>query len=429
MILTDIEQAIGNTPLLLIPESVHGIPNLRLYAKLEFLNPFGSLKDRIAYNMLKDDLASIASKKQTVLESSSGNTSKALSLLCAKHNISFANYCPKIKDTVVRDLLLLFNTDLHEYSGVLECRPANPADRNDPKYVAHELESAHPDIYFYTKQYENSKNPQAHMQMGTEIIRDLESAGLTLDFFAGFLGTGGSTNGAGGVLLAKYPHLKVMGVISDALSYFPGGRNASELYETGFFTQDFYDSLLECSVRDGLAGMRELQLRCGLPVGPTSGAVYHAIQAYFAKFPLKAQSTAVFIACDRIESYTEYVKKHMPSLFSKNTNAKSVESLSANELEVAVGVDTFENARLCIDIRPPLIFAQGHLPGAINIPYQILIDLISEQNVFSEYGDDIVFYCGDGTKSKRVSAFLNISFSSKSQYLRNGYRQLLRTSF
>ena len=76
MLLTHISQAIGNTPLLKIDESVHGITNLELYCKLEFLNPFGSIKDRPASYFIQDMLAD--ETKIKVIEASSGNTIKAL---------------------------------------------------------------------------------------------------------------------------------------------------------------------------------------------------------------------------------------------------------------------------------------------------------------------------------------------------------------
>src|SRR5690606_4298094 len=87
MIYETITDMIGNTPLLKIPEDVHGLPNIDLYAKLEMMNPFGSVKDRIAWGMIKDDLETIKSRNQTIYENSSGNTAKALQAIAGMHGV------------------------------------------------------------------------------------------------------------------------------------------------------------------------------------------------------------------------------------------------------------------------------------------------------------------------------------------------------
>ncbi len=74
MLYGDITELIGNTPLLRLDPARHGIEGIDLYAKLEFCNPFGSVKDRIAWGMLRDDLGEISRRRQTLIEASSGNT-------------------------------------------------------------------------------------------------------------------------------------------------------------------------------------------------------------------------------------------------------------------------------------------------------------------------------------------------------------------
>ena len=87
MLYSDITELIGNTPLLRLDPGKHGIDGAEVYAKLEFCNPFGSVKDRIAWGMIRDDLPGITRRGQTLVEASSGNTAKALQVLAAMHGI------------------------------------------------------------------------------------------------------------------------------------------------------------------------------------------------------------------------------------------------------------------------------------------------------------------------------------------------------
>jgi cysteine synthase len=99
MILQSITEYIGNTPLLLIPESVHGIVGIKIYAKLEYLNPFGSIKDRTALGILKK------SGDTDIIESSSGNTAKALGILANLNEKKFLTVTNRIKQKEVEDIL------------------------------------------------------------------------------------------------------------------------------------------------------------------------------------------------------------------------------------------------------------------------------------------------------------------------------------
>ena len=87
MLYQHITDLIGNTPLLRLDPVRHGIEGVDLYAKLEYCNPFGSVKDRIAWGMIRDDLGEITARGQTLIEASSGNTAKALQVLAAVHGL------------------------------------------------------------------------------------------------------------------------------------------------------------------------------------------------------------------------------------------------------------------------------------------------------------------------------------------------------
>ena len=89
MIVDKMTDLIGNTPMLKIDSAVTGLKNIDLYAKLEMMNPFGSVKDRTAWGMIKDDLEHIKSHNMTIYENSSGNTAKSLQAIAGMHGVKF----------------------------------------------------------------------------------------------------------------------------------------------------------------------------------------------------------------------------------------------------------------------------------------------------------------------------------------------------
>ena len=129
MLYSDITELIGNTPLLRLDPGKHGIDGAEVYAKLEFCNPFGSVKDRIAWGMIRDDLPGITSRGQTLIEASSGNTAKALQVLAAMHGIRLRVLTNRTKVPEVRDALELLGGELEELPGLSEC--PDPTVPND----------------------------------------------------------------------------------------------------------------------------------------------------------------------------------------------------------------------------------------------------------------------------------------------------------
>lgn len=395
MIYNKIEDLIGNTPLLKIPEDVHGIPNLVLYAKLEMMNAFGSIKDRVAKNMLSKDLNEIRKNKKTVIESSSGNTSKALSVLCAIHSVPFKTVSNRIKVDEVRTTLNLLDADVVELPGHSEC--PDPTSVDSPQMLIENLISKNPKKYYYTNQYLNDLNIQAHIETGKEIHNDLGD----VDFVFSNLGTSGSSRGIGEYLrsIQKKP-LKLVGVMTSGSDFVPGGRNESELFETGFFKRDFYDLLLKDSLSNALIGMRELNLKAGILCGPTSGLVYFALKKFFEKNPLKTKTTAVFVVCDRLEPYVNFVKKQLntsQTISNKEEVDFDVKSITYKDINF--------NEDLLIDIRSSFSFSIKHILNSINIPEPLLVDLLREGNPFPK--KRIVVICARGVKSKRLVHLLN----------------------
>ncbi|WP_280358287.1 pyridoxal-phosphate dependent enzyme, partial [Nocardia otitidiscaviarum] len=112
--------AIGDTPLVRIDPTVHGLRHIDLYAKLEMLNPFGSVKDRPAWNMVREDLPAAIERGDAIVELSSGNTAKALAVIAAMHGLPFKSVTNRMRVPEIKDLLLLLGAQIEELPGQTE---------------------------------------------------------------------------------------------------------------------------------------------------------------------------------------------------------------------------------------------------------------------------------------------------------------------
>lgn len=404
MIIDNITNMIGNTPLLFIPESVHGVPKLKLYCKLEYMNAFGSIKDRIALNMLKDDLKENKEKKKTVLEASSGNTSKALAILSSINGLQFKTISNRIKTPEMKKLLLLCDSIVEELPGVSEC--PDPNNPEDYMAVAKRLADTEPEKIFYTDQYFNQKNPEAHIQTGKEVISDLEK----IDYFFPFLGTAGSSTGMGS-LLKKERNTKIVGIVAERDNYIPGGRTLDELWEVGFYEKSFYDKIIAGSSEEAIEGLLILLRKVGLLCGPTSGLSYKKLIDYFKENLPSEETTAVFMACDRLEPYLSYIEKYAPQLIGSDKKAALFDQLTAEEISESKEISAEELKRIInevsiIDIRSRKSFEMFHLPNSINIPEDELETFFDQSIPFSN-SRKLVVVCPRGVRSKRVTALLS----------------------
>jgi cysteine synthase B len=411
MIVNSVEELIGNTPLVRISPAVHGLKNVDLYAKLEYYNPFGSVKDRIAKGMLEPFWSELESKGKTVVESSSGNTGKALAALCGIHGLDFVTVTNRIKIPEQRMMLQLLDARIDELPGFAEC--PDPSDPNNAFTVVETMMAQNPDGYCYPNQYFSELNVKAHRETGKELIDDLGS----VDYYFGFLGTSGSTLGAGQVLKEHNPQMRVVGIVANAGNHIPGGREAHEMWEVGIFDRSFYHDILYGSVDEAIDGMTTLVQRCGLLCGPTSGLNYQAARSYLSKIDAElgeagTRATAVFIACDRVEPYMSYLKKHRPALFSGSTTGR-MQVRSTTEEETATVTQTTPEAlsearsrgAILIDIRGNFAFSVGHIAGSVNIVDQLFAEMIEQGPAFPA-GSEIIVLCRIGDISRRYAAFL-----------------------
>ena len=407
MLYSDITELIGNTPLLRLDPGKHGIDGAELYAKLEFCNPFGSVKDRIAWGMIRDDLPGITSRGQTLIEASSGNTAKALQVLAAMHGIRLRVLTNRTKVPEVRDALELLGGELEELPGLSEC--PDPTVPNDVFGAIEKLMAENPGTYYHTSQYTSQRNLATHHDTtGKEIFDDIGP----VDFLFGGLGTTGSTRGAATYLRAANPRLQTIGIVSTRDDFIPGIRSEAELWEVGLFERDFYAEIMPVRSADAVDAAVDLARRHGVLGGPTSGAAYWAARQYLQRQPPAggAPRRAVIIACDRLEPYLSYIRQRRPELFGQTrgvtprdppARALAAAGISAAEL-ASLGADA---PVLCVDTRGSMAYRIGHVPGSVNIRDDHLEDMLRQGFPFPS-SRKIVLICPIGEYSTRLAASL-----------------------
>ncbi|MEU3405884.1 pyridoxal-phosphate dependent enzyme [Streptomyces sp. NPDC006670] len=406
-----ITEAIGGTPLVRIDPAVHGLRHIDLYAKLEMLNPFGSLKDRAAWNMTRDGLAGAAERGETVVELSSGNTAKALALIAGLHGLPFKSVTNRMRIPEVKDLLLLLGAEIEELPGRSEC--LDPTDEDDPLTLFHRQLNLPGSAHLHTDQYFNALNTEAHAAgTGPEIIADLD--GRAPDFFVACVGTAGSSTGVARALRAHDPAVRVVGLVGEKSDFIPGIRTIDEVQEVGIFDPATYDTLEPVGSDEAIEGMLTLLRRCGLLAGPTGGAAYFGAVRHLRELDagLTERRTAVFIVCDRVESYVGYIRRRRPDLMGLAPVRNSVATLTGAELASApvIGVDEArkwiaERQPLVVDLRGPFAYAALHIEGSVNIVDGIFEELLRGGLPFGR-SRPVLLACPVGEKSARYAALL-----------------------
>lgn len=265
--------AVGNTPLIDLGELVREVdPEARLFAKLESVNPGGSIKDRPVANMIvKAHAAGRFRGGRRLLDSSSGNAGISYAMLGAALGVPVTIVVPgnasqERLDRIVAHGAELITTDpIEGYDFALR--------------EAKRLAEKHPDRYWYCNQYANDDNWRAHYNgTGQEILRQVDAiTGAAPDAFVGGVGTGGTLTGVGRRLREANGEVHLVSVIPEI---FPGIEGLKPLGHPGDIVPDILDRSLmqqriEVTIDESLAMCRQL-VRYGLFVGPSSGAYVHA---------------------------------------------------------------------------------------------------------------------------------------------------------
>lgn len=295
-----ITDLIGGTPILKLNNyiALNELP-ANIYAKLEYFNPAGSVKDRIAKAMIDDAEAKGALKPGAVIiEPTSGNTGIGLAAVAASKGYRIILTMPETMSVKRRNLLKAYGAELVLTDGAKGMKGAIAKAEE----LAQQIEGG-----FIPSQFTNSANPTAHFNTtGPEIWEDTDGK---VDIFVAGVGTGGTISGVGKYLKSKNPNVKVVAVepaSSPVLSKGVAGPHKIQGIGAGFVPETLdtkiYDEIIAVENEDAFATGRTLARKEGLLVGISSGAaVYAATQ--LAKRPENKGKNIVVLLPDTGDRY------------------------------------------------------------------------------------------------------------------------------
>ena len=267
----EIIQRIGNTPLYELTS--YSTENIKFYAKLEWYNPFGSVKDRAAYWMIKDaeKKGLLVKNKSIIIEPTSGNTGIALTGIASSMGYKVEIVIPEKVSEETKRILRNLGATLHETSDDLCPRVGAGTDQSIALATA--IAKPRSDVYYMPNQYENDSNFLAHYEStGPEIWE--QTNGKVTHFFTG-CGTGGTITGTGTFLNEKKENLQVVAIQAQQNHLLQGLRNFEESSMPDLFKrrEKVVDRWMTATNQDSFNTVKDLLNKEGLFVGPSSGSV------------------------------------------------------------------------------------------------------------------------------------------------------------
>ena len=291
---------VGNTPLVRVNNLIKKDElKADVLAKLEYFNPAGSVKDRIAKEMILDALEKgLINENTTLIEPTSGNTGIGLSAVATALNLKIIITMPETMSVERRNLMKAYGAELVLTPGSEGMKGAIAK----AKELASQIENS-----FIPGQFENPANPTAHYKTtGPEIYEQTEGK---VDIFVAGVGTGGTISGIGKYLKEKNPEVKVVAVepaSSPVLSTGKGGAHKIQGIGAGFVPETLdtkiYDEIITVENEDAFATGKEMAKTEGILVGISSGAALYAAKE-LAKKEENAGKTIVVLLPDGGDRY------------------------------------------------------------------------------------------------------------------------------
>ena len=290
-------ELIGGTPLV----RLNRIPNpegATVLAKMESLNPAGSVKDRIAYAMVDDaERRGVLKPGATVVEPTSGNTGVGLAMVCAVRGYRLILTMPDDMSVERQRLFARYGAEIHLTPAIEGMTGA--------VFAAQEMCREHAE-YFMPMQFENPANPEVHRR--TTAVEILEATDGRLDAFVAAIGTGGTVTGVGEVLKERVPGVRIIGVEPARSPVLSGGRfrphgiqGIGASFVPGVLNRAILDEIVLVRDEDATATARRLAREEGLLVGISAGANVWAACQVAAQMP--GDQIVVTVLCDTGERY------------------------------------------------------------------------------------------------------------------------------
>jgi len=400
----------------------------RVYAKLEWYNPFGAVKDRIAANLLEDAerRGVIAPGQHRLVEPTSGNTGLGLTMMANAKGYTIrtplSNKIPLEKRAVLR----FFGSEVIELADELCPAPGAPEGA-----IATARKTAEQAGFHMLDQYRNEANPDSHYKTtGPEIWR--QTRHKVTHFVAG-LGTCGTITGTGRFLKERNPAIRVLGVHPAEGHDIPGVRSIKQLVQTELFRPNEYDGMIEVPNEQAYGLCLRLNREESIIAGPSSGM---ALAGALELVPDAPDNLVVVVFPDNVFKYASSVMRHFPDLFPAAAPAaasapdlgmqlydemvehakKSRDAVTAEQAQSLIGGER----ALVIDVRRAERYQAGHVAGAINIPLAELGEALDR--LPQDRDQPILCVCEVGNMSANGMLYLKSLGYSRVKSLSGGTR-------
>ncbi len=286
---------IGNTPLLRLERVGKEFPNVEFYAKAEWFNPGGSVKDRPALGMIQAGIASAAlTPGKTIIDATSGNTGIAYAMIGAAMGYPVKLCLPDSASHERKRILAAYGAEL----------VITPGDEGTDGAIrrVHEIVAAEPDRYFYADQYSNPANWQAHYRTTASEIWEQTSGRIT-HFVAG-LGTSGTFVGTTRRLKELNPEIRCVSLQPDASFHgLEGWKHMPTAIRPAIYDDRLADENLEVSTEEAYRLVKRLAREEGLLVSPSAAAALLGCFEVAARIPKQQQVVMVTVFADSASKY------------------------------------------------------------------------------------------------------------------------------
>ncbi len=313
---------IGNTPI--VPLESLDKDNVKYFAKLEGHNPFGSVKDRAAYWMIKDaeERGILKKNHSIIIEPTSGNTGIALAGIAKLLGYGIEIVIPEKASNETKKIIESLGAKLYETSDDL-C-PKVGAGTDQSIALATSIASSRPETYYSPNQYTNEANFMGHYKgTGPEIWKQTD--GKVTHFFTG-VGTGGTITGIGTYLKEKNPDIKIIGCQPQQNHLIQGWRNFEESAKPDLFLrrEKVVDDWIYVTNAEAFGVVKEVFEKDGLLISPSSAAVYASMK----KYPIDNGTVVGIFADDGRKFKSIYAQQNVMTEEEFETDLKEAKHLS-----------------------------------------------------------------------------------------------------